>query len=102
MNRRGFFSRFAVLAAAASLSPTVFIPKFEPVRWKVKRYTKAVINPDWVTARYQFYYVDMPMIVDRAILPLPDPGEPDPYWSVRCNKFSPDGKPIFIPPYILV
>ena len=34
MNRRGFLNTIARVAAAASLSPTIFIPKFEPVRWK--------------------------------------------------------------------
>ena len=35
MNRRGFFRSLVLLAGAASVSPTIFIPKFEPVRWKV-------------------------------------------------------------------
>jgi hypothetical protein len=34
MNRRGFFKSLALIASAASLSPTIFIPKFEPVRWR--------------------------------------------------------------------
>lgn len=34
MNRRNFFRSLAALAGAASVSPTIFIPKFEPVRWK--------------------------------------------------------------------
>lgn len=35
MTRRGFFNKFGVLLGAASLSPTIFIPRFEPVKWKV-------------------------------------------------------------------
>lgn len=34
MNRRGFFRSVAALVGAASVSPTIFIPKFEPVHWK--------------------------------------------------------------------
>jgi len=33
--RRNFFRSLAALAGAASISPQIFIPKFEPVRWKV-------------------------------------------------------------------
>jgi len=34
MNRRSFFNSLAAFAGAASLSPHIFIPKFEPVKWK--------------------------------------------------------------------
>lgn len=33
-NRRGFFRSLAALVGAASVSPTIFLPKFEPVKWK--------------------------------------------------------------------
>jgi hypothetical protein len=35
MNRRKFFNALAALAGAISLSPNIFVPKFEPVHWKV-------------------------------------------------------------------
>jgi hypothetical protein len=53
MNRRSFFSKFGLLAAAASVSPTIFIPKFEPVKWKVK----SIINPAWVAADYEVHFL---------------------------------------------
>ncbi len=31
----GFFKSLALMAGAASISPQIFIPKFEPVKWKV-------------------------------------------------------------------
>lgn len=34
MNRRGFFRSVAALVGAASVSPAIFIPKFESVHWK--------------------------------------------------------------------
>jgi len=37
MNRRGFFTRLGLLAGAASVSPTIFLPRFEAVHWKVVR-----------------------------------------------------------------
>lgn len=49
MNRRGFFSKLAILAGAASCSPQIFLPKFEPVRWKVirpERYLEIVTSLD--------------------------------------------------------
>ena len=45
MNRRSFFNTIARVAAAASLSPTIFIPKFEPVKWKVIRASWVVTYP---------------------------------------------------------
>lgn len=40
--------------AGASSAPGLFLPKFEPVHWKIIR----VPNPQWVTAEYEFYYLD--------------------------------------------
>jgi hypothetical protein len=34
MNRRRFFTSLGLIAGAASVSPQIFIPKFESVRWK--------------------------------------------------------------------
>lgn len=59
-NRRNFFKSLAMLAGAASISPQIFIPKFEPVKWKVSRFTT-------------FFY-DAPPIYDDGILLLSPQG----------------------------
>lgn len=33
-DRRSFFKSLALLIGAASVSPMIFLPKFEPVKWK--------------------------------------------------------------------
>jgi len=33
-SRRSFFKSLGLIAGAISASPLVFVPKFEPVRWK--------------------------------------------------------------------
>lgn len=35
ISKRAFFSRLGLVVGAASLSPTIFVPKFEAVHWKV-------------------------------------------------------------------
>lgn len=40
MNRRGFFSTLGVLLGTAAVAPSIFIPKIEPVVWKVPKYLK--------------------------------------------------------------
>lgn len=40
MNRRGFFSSLGVLLGTAAVAPSIFIPKLEPVVWKVQRIRK--------------------------------------------------------------
>lgn len=60
MNRRGFFKAFSVLGAAASLSPMVFVPKFEPVHWKkIVKLDEwcAVVNPEWINAPYEVEFI---------------------------------------------
>jgi hypothetical protein len=66
VNRRGFFKSFGVLAAAASLSPTIFIPKFEPVRWKVIRMGSE--NPRWGITEFEVFIINQAPIFDDAIL----------------------------------
>jgi len=34
MNKRSFFKSLALMTAGAAVSPGIFIPKFEPVKWK--------------------------------------------------------------------
>lgn len=54
--RRSFFRSLGLLAGAASVSPTIFIPKFEPVRWKVLRcedYTEVIYHPRDLTRRWK-------------------------------------------------
>ena len=55
MNRRGFFSRLALVATAASVSPHIFIPKFDPVRWKVARAAPEIVfNPADYAGKWVF------------------------------------------------
>jgi len=49
MNTRSFFKSLALLTAGAAVAPGIFIPKLEPVRWKV---AKPVIRK-WVV-EYRF------------------------------------------------
>jgi hypothetical protein len=51
MNRRGFFKSLALLAGAASVSPQIFIPKFEPVRWKV---IQPYDNKGWFISQFVY------------------------------------------------
>ena len=67
MNRRGFFKSLALLGAAAAVAPGVFVPKFEPVRWKVVRPTIYQVNPQWVTAPYEIRFIDSPGAYDLDI-----------------------------------
>lgn len=43
MNRRHFFKSLATVAGAASVSPLIFIPKFEPVRWRRPALTQSLM-----------------------------------------------------------
>lgn len=36
-NRRTFFKSLAMLGAAAAGCPGIFVPKFEPIRWKITK-----------------------------------------------------------------
>lgn len=74
MNRRSFFSSLAALAGAASLSPNIFIPKFEPVKWKVPR--KWIRNPDWVMAEYRMIIYSGQPYYDKMILHRREPEAP--------------------------
>lgn len=65
-NRRNFFKSLAMLTGAASLSPQIFIPKFEPVRWKR--------NPAWMTAQYECVFIDCPPLYDEGVLLLSPQG----------------------------
>lgn len=100
MNRRTFFNSIARVAAAASLSPNIFIPKFEPVKWKVTRpgYYRFILNPEWVNAPYEFGY-HMHESIGRF---APPPGffanMPERMFPYRFN--SPDTDPI--PPVLKI
>jgi hypothetical protein len=89
MNRRHFFRSVAALDGAASLSPTIFIPKFEPVPWKRSRQFKPQLNPEWVNARYEV-----------ALLYSMDTNPQN--WLVTMGiKIDPvTHKPILIPAYL--
>lgn len=51
MKRRNFFHSLALLAGAASISPQIFIPKFEPVIWKST--TPLDIAVEWNAYKFQ-------------------------------------------------
>jgi len=73
MNRRSFFKSASLLLGAASLSPTIFIPKFEPVKWKqtsagVRRLI--YINPEYRMAQFEVVLIgdaEKAVIVSRRI-----------------------------------
>lgn len=69
MNKRSFFKSLALLAAGAAVAPGIFVPKFEPVRWKV---TRPLPNPEWVKAEYEVYYIGQPGIFDPVIFKSSD------------------------------
>lgn len=64
MNRRSFFSSIAAFAGAASLSPNIFIPKFEPVKWK------AIVPPPKFLSCSAFtqFFIDQAPVYDKSIL----------------------------------
>lgn len=98
MNRRDFFNTIARVAAAASVSPTIFIPKFEPVKWKVERpgNWKYVINPQWLEAPYELGF----FVHDRLFVPS---GNLDhPLWQMPRRFSVPDAYSEPISPYIKV
>lgn len=45
MNKRNFFKSLALMAGAASISPQIFIPKFEPVKWKASTAFEEILVP---------------------------------------------------------
>lgn len=60
MNRRSFFASLAALGAACS-APSLFLPKLERVHWKKVHSGLWVMNPEWVKAEYECYFINMPM-----------------------------------------
>jgi len=89
VNQRSFFKSLALLGAAAVGWPGVFVPKFEPVRWKARDGVRAVLNPQWLDAPNEMifnpsaFYGSWMFIVDsnaRTIARLP--------INLRCTSFS--------------
>lgn len=64
MNQRSFFKSLVLIGAAASLSPQIFIPKFEPVRWKVSQAAPRGLY----YCEFKFVFLDQPGIYDDIIL----------------------------------
>jgi hypothetical protein len=100
-DRRSFFKSLALLAAGAAVAPGIFVPKFEPVRWKVQSPTYtgfavfkkyAVINPAWVNAPYEMALAFHPQALSTI---------PENLYPFRWSELDKDGKPISIPPYII-
>src|SRR5678809_1004806 len=87
MNRRSFFSKAALIGAAVSLSPAIFIPKFEPVRWKPRRfYHVLAINPEWINAPYEIGFIGLNGCL-QSFVPVPEHRRS--LWSAYME---PDGK----------
>jgi len=53
-NRRSFFKSLALISGAAVGCPGIFIPKFEPVRWKVQ--------PKYLPCGFAAYDIPKPLI----------------------------------------
>lgn len=69
MNRRSFFTSAGLLVAGASVG--LFIPKFEPVKWKVEPVRiQWVLNPEYANAPYEMGVVDANGIYAEHIHPL--------------------------------
>jgi hypothetical protein len=90
MNRRFFFK---LVGAAA---PALFLPKLIKPAWKLPRPGPvemfAVLNPAYVTARYEWFIIDIPPAYDELILKNLKP--------IRWNH-TVDGKIVSIPPFIM-
>ena len=105
MNRRKFFNSFGVLIGAASLSPSIFIPKFEPVKWKVQTKEICVINPDWLNAPYEIYFrtmKGMDRVYERAWHPSKElVTEPHLFEMVPMRFYDLSDTTKVVPPYII-
>jgi len=62
-NRRGFFKSLGLIAAGSAGFPGIFIPKFEPVKWKVAR-----PKHGWMRAEFRYYILQQPAQYDQVIL----------------------------------
>lgn len=108
MNRRGFFKSLGFLAGAASVSPNIFIPKFEPVRWKPPIIFKRPIvamNPEYLKAQYEFRFIAFAgrwdfKVQDEILNELGDPNAV--HFPIRWNKTHPNGIPKAIQPYLIL
>jgi len=94
MNRRSFLTDLLVACAA----PAIFLPKFEPVRWKVAQpepgwsfeqylYQR---NPEYEKALFEYAFIMGDGSIRRIDMPI------------RCNEWDAEGKPISILPWVMV
>lgn len=93
-SRRSFFRSLGLLAGAASVSPLVFVPKFEPVRWKRIHYgfvwhsdsatpirtdqlTQAMLDEIWVALTGNAEALHrVNAAAQRLLIPSPVPNNP--------------------------
>lgn len=61
MKRRSF------LTGLCAVAPLLFLPRFEPVKWK-RTQRIWVPNPAWFTAQYEICPVDLPPIYYPAVI----------------------------------
>jgi len=67
-NRRSFFRSLALIGSAAAGCPGLFIPKFEPVKWKRSISPESIVNPQWEYADYKVYFIENDAVFDHRIL----------------------------------
>lgn len=105
MNRRGFFKSLAALTAAAS-APGIFIPKFDPVRWKVLNTTSGILvpNPAWINAPYELMFIAEGGYWSQKLREIPrnlELTDPKNIYPVRYALTDPvTFMPVEIPPFI--
>lgn len=103
MDRRGFFKSLALMAGAVSVSPTIFIPKFEPVKWK-RPFLPIIFkrNPEWEIAQYEIRFIDLPPVWLSALPEPPDWIEFKKRWAKIQKRYEVglDGYFHEVPPFI--
>ncbi len=67
-NRRSFFKSLSLIGSAAIGCPGIFIPKFEPIRWKRIVDPRSIPNPDWINAEFTTMLNDRVAVFDEKIL----------------------------------
>lgn len=105
MNRRNFFQSLAALAGAASVSPLIFLPKFDPVRWKALGPSGLLVpNPAYHNAVYEFIRDDVGGYWSLDLMAMPRKIEVnDPRFSYPLRYSLIDSvtfRPVPIPPFI--
>ena len=90
-SRRSFFKSLALLGAAAAGCPGLFIPKLEPVRWKV-------IAPPrgWFMAEYKYAFTMHDAKIEKVLLHVRDSAAEEwrPPTQQDVEEFKHDYRPL--------